>query len=257
MRCEELINLYYNDFSENDKYIAECIVQNEMDCIRLTIGEFAKKYHVSKSALSRFAQKLQLSGYSELKSILRLNHNQKSETKVAFRETILANYHKMVEDVRKNDYTKLFEYINWAERILIFASGYSQARAASEWKRIFLPLQKRIYYMHGHDMIKPFEQMATQSDLVIIISFTGESSHVLALAENLRIRGISTVSITRMKTNSLAAICKENLYIQSTAVPNPYGTPYEITTPYFILIELLYIKYQQYCSEKEDSYTDS
>ena len=104
--------------------------------------------------------------------------------------------------------------------------------------------------MHGHDMTKPFEQMAAQTDLVIIISFYGESSHVLSLAENLRIKGVPMVSITRMKTNSLASICEENLYIQSVSVSSPYGIPYEITTPYFILIELLYIKYQQYIVDK-------
>ncbi len=249
MKYEERMNEYYKDFSENDKYIASCILENERDCIRLTINQFAHKYHVSSSALSRFAQKLRLSGYSELRSILRLSQEEAAETKVSFKEAVLANYHKMVEDVRKNDYSKLFDKIYHADRILIFASGYSQARAASEWKRIFLPLQKRIYYMHGHDMVKPFEKMATKEDLVIIISFYGESDHVCSLAENLRLRGISTVSVTRMKTNSLAAICEENLYIQSAAVPNPYGVLYEVTTPYFILIELLFIKYQEYLNK--------
>lgn len=249
MNYEERMNEYYKDFSENDKYIASCILQNEKDCIRLTIHEFAQKYHVSSSALSRFAQKLHLTGYSELRSILRLSREEEKSEKLSLKEAVLANYHKMAEDVRKNDYSKLFNKIYHAERILIFASGYSQARAASEWKRIFLPLQKRIYYMHGHDMVKPFEKMAAKEDLVIIISFYGESSHVCSLAENLRLKGVSTVSVTRMKTNSLAALCEENLYIQSIAVPTPYGVPYEITTPYFILIELLFIKYQEYLNK--------
>lgn len=248
MKKEDLINRYYETFSENDKYIAECIIRNERDCISLTIDEFAQKYHVSKSALSRFAQKLKLSGYSELKSVLRLECMEKGAAETPFKEVILANYHKIAENIRKTDYSRLFEKIYRAERILIFASGYSQARAASEWKRIFLPLHKKIYYMHGHDMAKSFEDLVSQNDLVIIISFYGESSHVVSLAQNLRLRNISMVSVTQMKTNSLAQICEENLYIQSIDTAKQYGIRYEITTPYFIVIELLFMKYQQYIS---------
>lgn len=36
-------------------YICECIL-NHKDCIKLSIDEFADKYHISTSALSRFAQ---------------------------------------------------------------------------------------------------------------------------------------------------------------------------------------------------------
>ena len=42
MNYEERMNEYYKDFSENDKYIASCILQNDKDCIRLTIHEFAQ-----------------------------------------------------------------------------------------------------------------------------------------------------------------------------------------------------------------------
>ena len=52
-----------------------------------------------------------------------------------------------------------------------------------------------------------------------------------------------------MMNNTLAASCEENLYINSIALPKEYILDYEISTPYFILIELLFLKYQKYLTQ--------
>ena len=55
------------------------------------------------------------------------------------------------------------------------------------------------------------------------------------------------LSITRMGNNTLASVCDENLYIHSITLPASYGIEYEISTPYFILIEYLYLAYHYLC----------
>lgn len=251
MKIEDLLNRYYDTFSENDKYIAGCVARHPKDCIRLSIDEFAENYHVSKSALTRFAQKLKLPGYSELRSVLRLENMQEGSLEFSFKEEALKNYHKMIEYIRQTDYSHFFEKIYSAKRILIYASGYSQARAAKEFQRIFLPLHKKIYYMHGHDMAGAFENLVREEDLVILISLTGEADHMVELAKHLRLKDISTVSVTRMQMNPLSSVCGENLYIQALSLPERYQVSYEITTPYFLLIELLFIRYQQFANDKK------
>ena len=95
-------------------------------------------------------------------------------------------------------------------------------------------------------MAQSFARMAQPADLVLLISLDGESEDVLKIAEYLRLNQIPSVSITKMKMNSLSLLCNENLYIHSLKVPEEYGVNYEITTPYFILIEMLFIEYQKY-----------
>ena len=246
MKVEELMNRHYQSFSENDKYIAACILQNKADCIHLSIEEFGDKYHVSKSSLSRFSQKLKLPGYSELRSMLRMDQGKNKVNTSSFVDVAIHNYHAMIEDMRKKDMTSLFQKFDQAQRILIFASGYAQAKVASEWKRIFLPTHKIIYDIHGYDMAQSFARMAQPADLVLLISLDGESEDVLKIAEYLRLNQIPSVSITKMKMNSLSLLCNENLYVHSLKVPEEYGVNYEITTPYFILIEMLFIEYQKY-----------
>ncbi|MDC4238793.1 SIS domain-containing protein [Clostridium tertium] len=132
---------------------------------------------------------------------------------------------------------------------MVFGSGYAQARVASEFKRIFLPTEKIIFNMHGYDMVDAVGKLAKEDDFVVIISLSGESKGVIKLAETLRLNGVKTLSITRMMNNSLAALCSENLYINSIQLPKEYILDYEISTPYFILIELLFLKYQKYLAQ--------
>jgi RpiR family glv operon transcriptional regulator len=94
-------------------------------------------------------------------------------------------------------------------------------------------------------MVDSINNLAKSDDFVIIISLLGESEEVIKLAEKLRLSGIATLSITRMKNNTLASLCDENLYINSIQIQVDY-IGYEISTPYFILIELLFLKYQEY-----------
>lgn len=246
MKVEELMNRYYQDLNENDRLICQYIIKNKETCFRQSIDEFADSCHISKTVLFRFARKLSLPGFSELKARLRWEAEDELTPCADLMSVVAESYHKMIDTMERADYKSLFEAMHKAKRILVYGSGYAQARAASEFKRIFLPCQNNIYNIHGYDMGKPLADLASEQDLVVIISLSGESRAVIGLAEKLRLRQISSVSITRMKNNTLSSLCKENLYINSIPLPTDYMLDYEISTPYFILIEILYLKYQMY-----------
>ena len=71
-------------------------------------------------------------------------------------------------------------------------------------------------------------------------------SNIIDFAKQMKMKGIYMISITKMISNSLAQLCDENLYIQSLSISVDKELEYDVTTPYFILIELLYIKYKMY-----------
>lgn len=249
MSVEELLNCHYEEFSENEKYVSSYLIAHFEECAADSIEEFAEKVSVSKTLLVRFAKKLGMSGYSELKARLKLElQERKTETK-GLMETVTGSYHKMMDNLVSRDMRSLFRKLEAARRVFVYGSGSSQARAASEMKRIFLPA-KTMVHLHGHDMCRALQQIAGPKDLVILISLSGESQPVTELAGILRTKGVETVSITRMKSNSLAALCGENLYIHSIQMPAGNEVQYEIATPYFILIEFLYLSYQNYLAER-------
>lgn len=250
MKIEELMNRYYGSLNENDRLICQYIRNHKDSCYRLSIDEFAQECHVSKTVLFRFAKKLSLPGFSELKVRLRWEAKENREPAGNLLKTVTDSYHKMIDTMMQKDFSALFDRMEKADRILVYGSGYAQARVASELKRIFLPCRKHIFHIHGYDMVKPLSRLATEKDLVIIISLSGESKAVLELASDLRLRCIPMVSVTGMRNNALSSMCNEQLYIHSIPVPDSYVLDYEISTPYFILIEILYLRYQDYLSRK-------
>lgn len=248
MKIEERMNYYYDVFTENDKYICKTILKHERDCISLSIEEFARKYHISTSALSRFAQKLQLPGYSELKAALRLKDHPTFSLNLQINH-MMDCYHQCIQDIEKKDCKVLFENMKQASTMIIFGDGYTQGRVAKEMKRIFLPTGKKIYDVYGYDIVEPLVKSVDEKDMIFLISLNGEGKELLSFAEKLKIRGVFTTSITRMKSNSLAHLCDENLYIHSTQFSINENMTYEVTTTYFILLELLYVKYKLYLEE--------
>lgn len=242
MKIDELMNRYYDTLKENDRYICSCIIQHTEDCIHLSIDQFADKYQLSSSTLSRFAQKLSLPGYSELRAILRLDQEDK-HTITQSVDSVAKVYHQCIEDMEKKDCTLMFERMLKAERIIIFGEGYAQERVAKEMKRIFLPTEKKLLDMSGNDMIPYLLNFIQPTDMVFIISLKGEAKEIIEFTKKLILRDIYCVSITHMKSNMLSHLCQENLYIRPTALRVSDELTCDITTPYFILIELLYIKY--------------
>ena len=100
-------------------------------------------------------------------------------------------------------------------------------------------------------MCQAIEKNAQEGDVVFLISLSGEADYMIRLAKRLGVKGVFLVSVTRMSNNTLASCCTENLYIESVHMEiGDYGD-YESSTPYFILMELFYLAYQNFLSERE------
>lgn len=250
MRIEELLNLHYDGFGENEKHICHYLSSHYEECSSQTIEEFASGCNVSKTLLVRFAKKLGLSGYRELKARIKIELQEKESNVEGLLQTMTDSYHKMMDGLVKKDLSGFFDKLYRAKRVYVYGSGSSQARAASEMKRIFLPAKEMIH-LSGHDLRYALQKITTPEDLVIIISLSGESEAVVELARELRTKQVPAVSITRMRHNTLASLCGENLYIHSVQLPVKYGIEYEFTTPYFILTEYLYLSYQNALAERK------
>ena len=77
MRLEELVNKHYDKLNHSDLYIWKYIFNHKKDCCNLTIDELANRCNVSRTTILRFAQKLSLKGYSELKIYLKWESEDK------------------------------------------------------------------------------------------------------------------------------------------------------------------------------------
>ena len=193
MRLEELVNKHYDKLNHSDLYIWKYIFNHKKDCCNLTIDELANRCNVSRTTILRFAQKLSLKGYSELKIYLKCE---------------------------SEDFSSVCNLMYNAKRIFVYGTGAVQSSVAAELKRIFLSGQECIYNIQGEAEADMILNTISDEDLIFLISLTGESEHVKRLAKQFKLRNVPIISITKLKNNTLARLSDENLYINTSMYKN-------------------------------------
>lgn len=248
MELEARINRCRAELSDNDMLIWNYIQKNRRVCERLSINELGARCHVSRTTVLRFAQKIGFTGYGELKLHLKLDNEQRGRAVgVSSIEQVRAAYNRIIDEMKEMDCDALFGRIDNAENIYLFGSGMVQNAVSKEMHRIFLAADKLFYPINGGTEVTTLLANVTSRDLVILLSVSGESGQVLRLARALQVRQIPTLSITKLRENTLAQLCDFKLYISTTVLhPCLPGSDYESTTGFFILVEMLFLKYLSY-----------
>ena len=67
-----------------------------------------------------------------------------------------------------------------------------------------------------------------------------------SFAKQLLIRDIPFISITQLKTNNLARLSNESIYINTKTVNIGNNISYNSTNLFFIFVELFFLKYMNY-----------
>lgn len=250
MVIEELVAVYYSKLNENDLIIWEYIKEHMEECSGISIENLAKKCNVSRTTISRFAKKLHLEGFAELKYNLKKNQSNltRKEEQIDINE-IFHNYHFMLDDIRHKDFTLTAQMIEEAEKIIIVATGTMQHLAAQELQRLFMKSGKFMNIVMGAAEMRQLSNWMTEKDLVIFISLSGEKMEAVNLARNLKVKGVQMISITKVSRNSLAEYADEAIYVQFGDVQLSGVGRHMNLAMFFTIIELMYVYYYNYLLE--------
>lgn len=248
MALDDLVKMYYKNLNENDLYIWKYIDEHRKECSQCTIEELARNCSVSRTTILRFAKKISLEGFSELKIHLKLE--QSSRLTGDGRDIIKLvcdDYRKKIEEMEKADYTRICRLLYEAKRVFVYGSGEVQSCVAREFKRSFLSAKMCMYLIEGFEAEQTLvADILQEGDMVIIVSLSGESNHVVNFAKTLHLKGIPVLSMTKLKNNTLAQMSTESLYINTSNVATATIANYETTTLFFMAVELLLLKYMLY-----------
>lgn len=253
MRLEELVNKYYDKLNENDKMIWQYIQANKKKCCDISIEELAEICCISRTTISRFTQKLSFDGFREFKLHLKLECENDSRQDQLLLEDVCSNFARGIQMAKDKNMDEICERIFCAKRLFVFGTGESQYAAAQLMKRIFMSVNRFFVPLYGRsELTMALEDMKT-NDVAVLISLSGETEPVVSAAKKMRIKGVYTVSITRLSDNTLSRLCQTSLYIQ----PNPFvrkgSVSFETCSSYFNVIEILCIKYMLYLKGKSEA----
>ncbi|WP_455542771.1 MurR/RpiR family transcriptional regulator [Intestinibacter sp.] len=246
MRLDELINKHYSSLNENDFYIWDYISKHKKECEKLAIDQLAYKCNVSRTTILRFAQKISLKGYSELKIYLKLE-NEEAKDNTNEMDTLCDNYYKVIKSIKEKDCTEIFKKLDSARNIYVYGIGMVQSSIKKELKRLFMTTGKYFYDLSGYKEAEFCLNSVDSNDLFILISVSGENKFVNDFAAKLKVKNIPIISITKLKENNLSKISDYNLYISALTLDDEInGISYDFVTSYFLLIEILFFKYLEY-----------
>lgn len=249
MRLETLICDNYKNLNDNDKHIWSYILNNKNKCESMSIQELASSCNVSHTTILRFAQKLGLNGYSELKFYLKQDNKNK---KIPVFDKI--EYMKVIDDINKTmnviverDFTDVCELLDTCDRIYAYGSGEVQNNAVKELKRSLLSVGKLVNVLEGKDELKTVENYIKENDIIFLFSISGENKLINEFAKELKQKGTKVISICKSGNSTLSKVSDISLEIYTHEVARlDNDLRIVIGSQFFILNEFLILKYIEY-----------
>lgn len=217
----------YNTLSKVQKNIADYILNNKSEVVRITISELAQKCNVSEPTVIRFINKLDYSSYQTFRidmagELSKENTNSSSsgikiedgyqniepdDDTEAVKQKVIASSACAINDLKNiintDDLNKAVNLISEANSILFYGSGGSSVIAMDAYHK-FMRIGKKVSFdLNSHfSLIKTYH--LESKDVVVLISHTGESREVLECAENAKKKGCKIIGITSYLNSALA-----------------------------------------------------
>jgi len=217
----------YNTLSKVQKNIADYILNNKLEVVRITISELAKKCNVSEPTVIRFINKLDYSSYQTFRidmagELSKETHKSSSkDIKIddgyqnieatdsidTVKQKVMSSAICAISDleniINTDDLNKAVNLIFEANSILFYGSGGSSVIAMDAYHK-FMRIGKKVSFdLNSHfSLIKTYH--LGSNDVIVLISHTGESREVLECAENAKKKGCKIIGITSYLNSALA-----------------------------------------------------
>lgn len=216
----------------SEKKIATYILENPQEIISMTANELGKRSTTSGAAVIRLCKSLNLKGFHDLK--IRVAGDLQKTTSEGFRdiapnESPISIIDKMtnnsIQTIREtaellsiDELEKAVELIKKARRIHFIGVGASSI-IARDAEQKFLRINKTAYAFEDMHMAATLVANAEKEDVVVGISFSGETGEVADILQLAREHGANTISLTKYGRWAVTEQADVNLYTSATREP--------------------------------------
>lgn len=213
-RCLIKLKGIYRTLKSAERKAADCLLAAPEEVCEMGIVEFARRAGCSEATVFRLARKLSYAGYPELKQDF-----LRPETEVPYRDIRLSDSPEaVVRKVFENSVQALTDTLNtldmWqyhravdallsAEKIALFGLGNAAVVARESYQK-FLRIGVPCYTAEDPDLqVIIVNSQLARGDVLIAISYTGESKPIIAAARQARERGVKVLAITNFQGSTL------------------------------------------------------
>ena len=207
-----------NKLPPSEAKLASFIMEHPTEAINTTAIELGEKSSTSGAAVIRLCKSLGLKGFHDLK--LRVaGHLQKSQEDVGYRDiSPMEEYEKVIdkmtnnsinalretrEFLQKEELTKAVEALSTATNIHFYGVGASSIIALDAQQK-FLRINRNATAFTDMHIVAVQVANAQPNDVVVGISFSGESLEVIKILELAKKQGATTISLTRFGSSPVS-----------------------------------------------------
>ncbi|MFD2044911.1 MurR/RpiR family transcriptional regulator [Ornithinibacillus salinisoli] len=216
----------------SEKKIASYIIENPQESISLTANELGRRSSTSGAAVIRLCKSLNLKGFQDLK--LRIAGDLQKSNDAGFRdiepnEPLLSVIDKMtnnsIQTIREtaellnvDELEKAVEVVKNARSIHFIGVGASSI-IAQDAQQKFLRINKSAYAFTDMHMAATQVANSEAEDVVVGISFSGETVEVAKVLELARKHQATTISLTKYGNSVVTDQADIKLYTSATKEP--------------------------------------
>lgn len=264
------IQLSYNQFTKTEKKIADYVIKNAEQVLFMSISDLSDACRVADASVYRFCRTVGLKGYQEFKMKLSLSLSNDDSAEKAKGDSapqymgldyildgiLETNINTLKETRRLADFDSISEVVTMmkeAKRIYFFGVGDSLL-VAQIARNVFLRITNKVFCVEDPHMQAMTASMATEEDLIIILSYSGSTKDNVYVANIAKEAGAKVVAISRFLKSPLTSYTDVLLLCGSNEGPLEGGAMGTKMSQMFV-IDVLFHEY--YRRNYEDSKTNN
>lgn len=242
----------YNQLTRTEKKVADYVLQNKNKVLYMSITDLADACKVGDTSVYRFCRTLGLDGYQQFKMKLSISlpehellDDEEEEKEESTASRIMESHMNAIREsyllLSPEKLDRLVEMIDESEKVYFFGIGDSLL-TAEEARNKFLRITSKVACLTDPHMQSMAASMATERDLIVIISYSGSTKDNIHVAKIAKRAGAKIACITHYKKSPLTAYSDVTLLCGAEEAPLEGGSM-SAKMGQLYLIDLLYQEY--------------
>ena len=216
MNVLNYIKQNYDSFTEREKLIANYLLGSKKSIISMSAKDIATLTNTSAPTVVRFSKKIGFNSLNEMKLQLSINlENEENSSEFEYLDgnlstkNIILGIKNSIDSImnqtmgllKEEELEKAIEKLIKAKNVYIYSIGSSGLVGQDFYYKLSRINKRCTAHLDTHLQITS-SALLEKDDVVIAISYSGETKEVLMCVENAKKRGATVIAITKASVNN-------------------------------------------------------
>lgn len=216
MNVLNYIKQNYDSFTEREKLIANYLISSKKSIISMSAKDIATLTNTSAPTVVRFSKKIGFNSLNEMKLQLSINlENKENNSEFEYLDgnlstkNIILGIKNSIDSImnqtmgllKEEELEKAIEKLIKAKNVYIYSIGSSALVGQDLYYKLSRINKRCIAHLDTHLQITS-SALLEKDDVIIAISYSGETKEVLMCVENAKKRGATVIAITKASVNN-------------------------------------------------------